>query len=119
MNIKKRIKKKLFLIIMLLFLKVLSKNQATELSSELILVIKIFSIQTENAKNYSTFSKVVNSKNNYTKATLNINYLQSGIYLQKTTSNTSSKTKRIIIINSLKLPCKIGSFFVLTFLPSK
>lgn len=62
----------------------------------------IFSIEMENVKKYSieiysTLGKVVYSKNNNSESTLNINHLQTGIYLIKITTDSNTKTKRIII----------------------
>ena len=62
----------------------------------------IFSIQMENVKNYSieiysTLGKVVYSINDNSESTLNINHLQTGIYLIKITTDSNTKTKRIII----------------------
>jgi uncharacterized membrane protein len=62
----------------------------------------IFSIEMENVKKYSieiysTLGKVVYSKNDNSESTLNINHLQTGIYLIKITMDSNTKTKRIII----------------------
>jgi endonuclease I len=62
----------------------------------------IFSIEMENVKKYSieiysTLGKVVYSKNDNSESTLNINHLQTGIYLIKITTDSNTKTKRIII----------------------
>lgn len=62
----------------------------------------MFTIQIENTKNYlieiySTIGKKVYSKDDCTGTTLNINHLQSGIYLIKITTDSFAKTKRIIV----------------------
>ncbi|CAM3713968.1 endonuclease [Flavobacterium gelidilacus] len=62
----------------------------------------IFSIEMENVKKYSieiysTLGKIVYSKNDNYQSTLNINHLQTGIYLIKITTDSNTKTKRIII----------------------
>lgn len=62
----------------------------------------IFSIEMENVKKYSievysTLGKVVYFKNDNSESTLNINHLQTGIYLIKITTDSNTKTKRIII----------------------
>ena len=62
----------------------------------------IFSIEMENVKKYSieiysTLGNIVYSKNENAESVINIDHLQTGIYLIKITTDSDTKTKRLII----------------------